>query len=130
MIRLPPRSTLPVTLVPYPTLFRAEGVQQRHVAEIEEEQDEHRGEAAVPLPPGAPHRPTPQRAGRQRKESEAGTDRRGGAGRQIRQRMAPDQGNGAGHGDGHVDEEGHPRRSEENTSELQSLMRSPYAVLC
>src|SRR3546814_1834571 len=35
-----------------------EGVQQRHVAEIEEEQDEHRGEAAVPLPPGAPHRPT------------------------------------------------------------------------
>src|SRR3546814_6381377 len=92
-----------------------------------EEQDEHRGEAAVPLPPGAPHRPTPQRAGRQRKESEAGTDRRGGAGRQIRQRMAPDQGNGAGHGDGHVDEEG---RSEEHTSELQSLMRISYAVFC
>ena len=38
---------------------------QRDVAEIEEEQDQHRGQPPVPFPPGAPGRPAPDRAGRE-----------------------------------------------------------------
>ena len=38
---------------------------QRDVAEIEEEQDQHRRQPAIPFPPGAPGRTTPDRAGEQ-----------------------------------------------------------------
>ena len=39
------------------------GAGERDIAEIEEEQDEHRGHPPVPFPIGAPGRPAPERAG-------------------------------------------------------------------
>ena len=91
-----------------PRVGSSKARRQRHVAEIEEEQDQHRGEAGIPHPPGAPHRLAPQRPASQRQEGEAGPDRRGRARRHVGQRMTPDQRGGAGGGDEAVDEQRHP----------------------
>ena len=68
-----------------------EGAPQRDEAEIDEEQDQHRGQPRVPHPVGAPHRPAPERAGDQRQEGEGGADRRRRLGGDVGQRMPPDQ---------------------------------------
>src|SRR5829696_9915718 len=47
---------------PAPLLLRS---RKSDVAEVEEEQDQHRGQAAVPFPPRAPRRTAPNRAGKQ-----------------------------------------------------------------
>ena len=64
---------------------------QRDEAEIEQEQHEHRGEPRIPHPIGAPHRLAPERAGDERDEREGGADRRRGLGRDVGERMAPDE---------------------------------------
>src|SRR3546814_2435532 len=100
MIRRPPRSTRTDTLFPYTTLFRS-GLGVRCLC----------------------------RAHPRGREEPAGAEGRLG----CRQR-----GHGRGHGGGgpaparhtHPAERGDRRRSEEHTSELQSLMRSSYAVFC
>src|SRR3546814_16542041 len=74
-----------------------EDVQQRHVAQIEEEQDEHRGEATVPIHPGDPHPPTPKLHCRQRTASELASQRRRGAATHITNRMDRDQTNRSAH---------------------------------
>src|SRR5690242_21423264 len=64
---------------------------QSDVAEVEEEQDEHRCQSPVPLPPGAPGRPSPNRAGDQadcREGCPRGSNR---TARNRRQRMPPDE---------------------------------------
>ena len=48
-----------------------EGAHQRDVAEIQEEQHQHRGQPRVPHPPGAPHRLAPDAAGGQAQRGEA-----------------------------------------------------------
>ena len=68
-----------------------ERAHQRDVAEIQEEQHQHRGQPRVPHPPGAPHRLAPQAAGGQAQRGEAGADRADLHRRQVGQRMAPDQ---------------------------------------
>ncbi len=68
-----------------------ERAHQRDVAEIEEEQHQHRGQPRVPHPPGAPHRLAPDAAGEQAQRGEAGADRADLGRRQVGQRMAPDQ---------------------------------------
>src|SRR3546814_6883760 len=103
MIRRPPRSTRTHTLCPYTTLFRSDqgGTLLPH---------------CVPVPPvagarrnrGADRASGRERAARRADLHRAGLGRREGA-RVLR----------AG-----------KRRSEEHTSELQSLMRSSYAVFC
>src|SRR3546814_8694976 len=100
MKRITPRSTLPDPLFPYTTLFRS-------AAAVEPgrlpRQLAGRGARPVPsLSPGARRSPGDQGLRRHLRLQHAGTGDRG-----------------AGQG-----------RSEEHTSELQSLMRISYAVFC
>src|SRR3546814_4749610 len=102
MIRRPPRSTRTDTLFPYPTLFRS---RRRAAAPVRDGDAAHRRHrfGAGRRAPALVRRPPDRQA-----ELVAGPRRRG-------------------------DERSVPRRvgrSEEHTSELQSLMRISYAVFC
>src|SRR3546814_9143189 len=119
MIRRPPRSTRTATLFPYTTLFRS-----RH--HRRPDADRAGREVAVPLGPGAgaggglpaaPATRRPARGGEPARREPARRARRAGATAERRRRPAP----GA---------DRLRRRSEEHTSELQSLMRISYAVFC
>src|SRR3546814_8138958 len=101
MIRRPPRSTRTDTLFPYTTLFRSSS-RPDHVAESP---DSVRVEAASDAPPPA-----------EPKEGDVINNR---------YRVGRKLGHG-GMGSVFLVED----RSEEQTSELQSLMRSSYAVFC
>src|SRR3546814_6086233 len=112
MIRRPPRSTRTDTLFPYTTLFRshedlpdaaeqADGDEAREVEDVG--RDPYEGEREA----------RDQRAG----EGEGEGHR--GAGLGAAELAQHDHGDGEEHG-----------RSEEHTSELQSLMRISYAVFC
>src|SRR3546814_2380525 len=103
MIRRPPRSTRTDTLFPYTTLFRSLGLA---------------GAAAGWLPCRAPadrDQPAVDRIGRRLQPRDP--DRGGAA-----DRPGPVAGGGV--------RAPVRRRSEEHTSELQSLMRISYAVFC
>src|SRR3546814_3368833 len=107
MIRRPPRSTRTDTLFPYTTLVRSRGVQRRR----------------------APHAP------RRRGPGAPAVLLRGGRRDGLREvRRGPGRRGRDGGGDGRplgCDQRRHqPGRSEEHTSELQSLMRISYAVFC
>src|SRR3546814_9581157 len=110
MIRRPPRTTRTDPLFPYTTLSRSRREQRQ--------QREHQGHAL----PGAVQAERVQRHGQ-----------RGAGGRAEGQ---PEQhhrrGFRAGHHQVHRTEfwKSKSRRSEEHTSELQSLMRISYAVFC
>src|SRR3546814_10060167 len=100
--RRPPRSTRTDTLFPYTTLFRS----RQHL------QPERR------RPPGrARQRSTPARQ-----------DQRGRI--DLRPRLGDRRPVAPGEGRPRHGEAGRRRRSEEHTSELQSLMRISYAVFC
>src|SRR3546814_949650 len=103
MIRRPPRSTRTDTLFPYTTLFRSDRAAQR-----------------LPFPPALPFR---RRALPARDAKAFGDgDRRGILPRGGGEPPAPGRARAAA--------AGHRERSEEHTSELQSLMRISYAVFC
>src|SRR3546814_5010851 len=106
MIRRPPRSTRTDTLFPYTPLFRSTGRQarERPVAYC----GRHRGHAA---PDG--------RTRRHHQDNAARADRAKG---RARGRRSRDLRSG--------ERRGRADRSEEHTSELQSLMRISYAVFC
>src|SRR3546814_8063364 len=102
MIRPPPRSTRTDTLFPYTTLFRSESAALRP-AEAQSARTAHR----FPGSAGKVHRARgPQEAETGRRDDDL----------RLPQLCA-------------VWEKG-PGRSEEHTSELQSLMRISYAVFC
>src|SRR3546814_9140683 len=103
MIRRPPRSTLTDTLFPYTTLFRSLIPLRRGDPCADRRTD--------PLFPGARH----QRPCRRREAGGRG-DRPDGAEAGLRHGVQR-----------HLLS---ARRSEEHTSELQSLMRISYAVFC
>src|SRR3546814_3308666 len=116
MIRRPPRSTRTDTLFPYTTLFRSHP-------------ERHAGSAVLA---------TPARAGVPACEER---DRRGALryrARRLRPQLRVDQPFAAAHRHSlarfpRARRPGHRaalRRSEEHTSELQSLMRISYAVFC
>src|SRR3546814_4550005 len=119
MIRRPPRSTRTDTLFPYTTLFRSAGAvpagfppleaagEAAGDARAQRGRRRQRGRGALPVhdPAAELRAPAPGRPG-----AGAATDRR------HRGVLEP-----GGEGDG---------RSEEHTSELQSLMRISYAVFC
>src|SRR3546814_3371962 len=131
MIRRPPRSTLTDTLLPYTTLFRSQ--YDRPAVQRPDQ-----GAAVV-----APGRRLRRRRGARRVLAVAEPERRDrrkdrAAGDRARQRAAQDR-------EADHPQEGHPGprparqacrlhqpgpRSEEHTSELQSLMRISYAVFC
>src|SRR3546814_1249138 len=114
MIRRPPRSTRTDTLCPYTTLFRS----RRPAAEAQE--GDRRGQHGA--------RAAPVRG----RDGAPALDRR----RQLQPELPqaldapdaeerPDPGVAA-----HPGSLARARRSEEHTSELQSLMRNSYAVFC
>src|SRR3546814_10084634 len=102
MIRRPPRSTRTDTLFPYTPLFRSISAAHRHTPPFHEVRcrSPQIPTFVSPLDTSSPHR-DPRRSCRQRR------------GRQFYS-----QGSFIN------------RRSEEHTSELQSLMRISYAVFC
>src|SRR3546814_983577 len=114
MIRRPPRFTRTDTLFPFTTLFRSHVHEGRQLADPRPgaaAADGHRTDVAVlrVLPGFRGQDPDVPGAHLAARRARGGADRRlGGAG-----------------GD-HAED----RRSEEHTSELQSLMRTSYAVFC
>src|SRR3546814_9544545 len=135
MIRRPPRSTRTYTLFPYTTLSRSDRV-VRHL---------RGGAGVVPGTSGtawiATTRVTPRRARppsthrlqKEERQMELGMIGLGKMGANMAQRLVR-----GGHGVAGFDPkpearslvEGFGARSEEHTSELQSLMRISYAVFC
>src|SRR3546814_3804940 len=122
MIRRPPRSTRTDTLFPYTTLFRSQGPAHRHADEIA----------------ARPHAQAQDRQALRRPDEGDGLGRRTAqsgdrhllpiARADLPARLWPDRG-----GAGHLVQSplgGLADRSEEHTSELQSLMRISYAVFC
>src|SRR3546814_7377703 len=103
MIRLPPRSTRTDTLFPYTTLFRSHVPRPGRHEGRPRRPRHHRGVRRLPVP-------------RVRRLRPAGEAPAGAAVRADRQ--------------GEVRVLRLPPRSEEHTSELQSLMRISYAVFC
>src|SRR3546814_9253559 len=132
MIRRPPRSTRTDTLFPYTTLFRSETVEvdvqeaQQRFAEHREKYEDQPGDDD-----GANrHRPALLRA---RARRQAGIDRR--AARWIDDDEQSDEGRDEKIDHGCFGAATRSSmtvaiRSEEHTSELQSLMRISYAVFC
>src|SRR3546814_5707143 len=107
MIRRPPRSTRTDTLFPYTTLFRSSpACPEPHVHPA--------NERPRPRRPARAGARGPERADRRFRPHHLGVADRGGAAD-----LAPRTRAG-----------GRSDRSEEHTSELQSLMRSSYAVFC
>src|SRR3546814_2332893 len=112
MIRRPPRSTRTDTLFPYTTRFRSAGDRAQRLAGL------HRD----------------RRAGAAGQFRGAAGDPRGAAQMGVHDRL-PVHGGGADDDAAAVAAAVHrrlavPCRSEEHTSELQSLMRISYAVFC
>src|SRR3546814_3494578 len=113
MIRRPPRSTRTDTLFPYTTLFRSEAVRNHGV------------ERDVFLPDEALGRERPVRQQVQHRADGAGGGDLDGAFHLAAHRLGEDL--------LHIGLLHQPallQRSEEHTSELQSLMRISYAVFC
>src|SRR3546814_2313204 len=110
MIRRPPRSTRTDTLFPYTTLFRSGGAGELQ-GHQEVRRHAHAGRQAV-------------------RQVEYGRLSRA----QRQRHMVEAHGEGLVEGDGaaeaHAAHHGEAVRSEEHTSELQSLMRISYAVFC
>src|SRR3546814_1353355 len=107
MIRRPPRSTRTDTLFPYPTLFRSQAVFRRT---------------------GHPHHRGKRRSGLRFAQLVRAVGSRRHTGRRAGH-AASNAGESADHArNGGAD--GTVGRSEEHTSELQSLMRITYAVFC
>src|SRR3546814_5951153 len=111
MIRRPPRLTRTDTLFPYTTLFRSgeAGVAQRREVGC--------GEAWVGGEPGRLVGPAPE-------ERDALSFEQGQRPSRLGLRLGEEGGSGEQGADQPT------RRSEEHTSELQSLMRISYAVFC
>src|SRR3546814_18491057 len=121
MIRRPPRSTRTDTLCPYTTLFRSlgdgvvQGLPQLRVAlerraqRVELHEHEPGARHAVGGDVAALVQPRDLRRREHRDEIDLSGEKRGDPARVLRH---------------------DPERSEEHTSELQSLMRISYAVFC
>src|SRR3546814_3376969 len=122
MILRPPRSTRTDTLFPYTTLFRADAA-ERLFGDAEQRQQVRNGEAGL----AGDEIERAVMGAAQLFFGKAGVDRppqRGVAEKQIFDApahlgLAQEKGRSGGH-----------LRSEEHTSELQSLMRISYAVFC
>ena len=82
---------------------------KRHVAEVEQEQDEERGQARIPRPVGAPHRFAPDRPGEKRDDRHHDAHEGGGLGGQRAHMMAADEPDERGHKHHHPDVDRHHR---------------------
>src|SRR3546814_3695867 len=110
MVRRPPRSTHPDPLFPYTTLFRSDRIARPRLARIPPQHHEH-------------HHALQQCLVHRRRMACVAVQRAAGVLRlQLGRRQARQRRLGS--------REDHAPRSEELTSELQSLMRISYAVFC
>src|SRR3546814_6778213 len=114
MIRRPPRSTRTYTLFPYTTLFRSPVGRQQPDERDHEGADDHRHH----LHAAVLHRLALRHELRHRLAVEHARAR---LALRLSRRPGPDGCDGGRHA---------VVRSEEHTSELQSLMRTSYAVFC
>src|SRR3546814_5655053 len=111
MIRRPPRSTRTDTLFPYTTLFRSTGPLRLELAERDQPAGALAGDRGIDQPGRRLDQLARRRFGHfQSVHRNGGDDEFRRRADQLRQCRAP--------------------RSEEHTSELQSLMRISYAVFC
>src|SRR3546814_1645383 len=118
MIRRPPRSTRTDTLFPYTTFFRS----GRNI--VRDRRARRRSGPAVSQPEKAAR--GEDRGRRRRGADPGGRHPVPDPPRRACRTFRPRRGRRAGGGEGvHI-----RRRSEEHTSELQSLMRISYAVFC
>src|SRR3546814_7841042 len=117
MIRRPPRSTLTDTLVPYTPLCRSAGGQQQHAGQQRENQPARAVMCEQPVQTGDDRHPAQRVPLARLGIFHASSLVRGiGAERSLSQ--------------GSATTSRCCQRSEEHTSELQSLMRISYAVFC
>src|SRR3546814_9384738 len=125
MIRRPPRATRTDTVVPYTTLFRAHRAPRQDRGDREPNvgarADARRGDG--PRDAGGPAR---RRRGRNRQAYAGARTREGG--QPFRPARRRRERGGTGNRPRAVPHAGVGARSEEHTSELQSLMRISYAV--
>src|SRR3546814_6379862 len=127
MLRRPPRSTRTDTLFPYTTLFRSRERHFRGQFPVALQHESARDEGLVLWRADAGDgRKEPRQldrvgpgAGRSHRRFDQGTAKRPQG---LPRRQGRDQGGVAAHRE--------RQRSEEHTSELQSLMRNSYAVFC
>src|SRR3546814_1664703 len=127
MIRRPPRSTRTDTLFPYTTLFRSShelsAASTGHRERRERAEARRQGTAAGRGPAARRHQADDRRAREVRNRAPEGCDRA------VQARFERRSWERCRHGMAfallHA-----PARSEEHTSELQSLMRTSYAVFC
>ena len=82
---------------------------QPHIAQIEEQQDQLRSQARIPLPVRSPHGPAPERPGHERGDRERGADRCAAGGDGVRHLHPPDEADGRRDRHGRIHHEGHPR---------------------
>src|SRR3546814_7325669 len=119
MIRRPPRSTRPDTLFPYTTLFRSDQQPSAGIAaQFPGDDDRHCERRRIGADRG--RRGERQGDGRDEERKRAARKKTGHGARSIRAMPAVKA----------VRIVGALTRSEEHTSELQSLMRISYAVFC
>src|SRR3546814_8758414 len=132
MLRRPPRSTRTDTLFPYTTLFRSENLRLQDLRQrdllLVGELGHHRGCGLRRRDPGA------RGGGRLPRDARGMPAHRIAALAERQAEPAPHCARLRGHGDGLRPAgrggQGQVHRSEEHTSELQSLMRISYAVFC
>src|SRR3546814_9578201 len=118
MIRRPPRSTRTYTLFPYTTLFRSATDTEAIYTGIKAEISVHRGRGEAHIASiDRVHQLQQQEQGRE-PEGDAPPNRDGRCFIQDCGHLLP------------IRSDSGERRSEEHTSELQSLMRISYAVFC
>src|SRR3546814_6314855 len=117
MNRRPPRSTRPDPLFPYTTLFRSDVLVERLRAQVGAAADADLGRRAVDVHVVAARLPVGER---DRAAHAVEGEALGEQVAEVQQQPARQLG----------DAEQAQHRSEEHTSELQSLMRNSYAVFC
>src|SRR3546814_2156320 len=129
MIRRPPRSTRTDTRFPYTTLFRSRAVRDRRRRAIDGRSFTDRRAVAGATGIDSDARGAVRRDARQRPTRQARDAARGRAGAGARRARGAHRRRRTAVSAGHRRAHRHAR-SEEHTSELQSLMRISYAVFC
>src|SRR3546814_9173105 len=129
MIRRPPRSTRTDTLFPYTTLFRSAHREPDQLVELFTASGQHQDVAIRSSPDLTADLDAIQAGQPQIEDDDVGIlgDHRDCIGASVRKSYRKVSGLKIG---GHHPGEGLLIRSEEHTSELQSLMRISYAVFC
>src|SRR3546814_9852214 len=131
MIRRPPRSTRTDTLFPYTTLFRSQRDRPHRLHHRPGQEDQSDADLSDELGPQRGRDPAAARFDSADGEAPRGDPCELEPGRRVHHRPVACRRAGEGEVSGRLeDSKALPARSEEHTSEIQSLMRISYAVFC